>query len=577
MRELLTVSMFVVRPGVALSLRVGLLFVALLVGARETAAQVSYTVVAGFDQSVGAATQPTVGVIKGNDGAYYGTTQNSNFCGAVYKVSPGGTRTVLHVFKGSFAQPPDGPDGCQPVGELVQADDGFLYGVTNGGGPNVGNTIVTQGGTGTIFKISPNGDGVFYQIVHAFALDAGNAVFPEGILPQAGLTLNQARTAFYGTTFYGGTGGPNGSGDGCTAGAGTAGTVYQFTLAGAFSVIHSFDPTSEGCGPMGNLTLTADGSFVGTTLGGPFTQTANYAGAVFRVTPTSFDVLFRFPGSGDTGCPYGGAPVSAPVEKNENGTVALYGANSGCGFANDPGTGTLYKLTQPGSVWQPSLLHRFTGPDGANPRNVTLDDGGNFLYGVTPAGGAASNGTVFRIPPTGGTPTTLHTFTCIDTACTTTDPNDGFGPEGRLLESSPGEFIGTTRGGNGSTIGGSVFRIETCAVDRSASISVTSQGQLKLNRKTGRSTQTLTLKNGDGAVAGPISLVLESLSSNAALFNRSGTTVCLSPGSPYINIDIGPDGTFSPRERASVTLEFDNPSGQAITYTTRVLVGAGSR
>lgn len=117
-----------------------------------------------------------------------------------------------------------------------------------------------------------------------------------------------------------------------------------------------------------------------------------------------------------------------------------------------------------------------------------------------------------------------------------------------------------------------------CAANISASVTIMSQGPLKLNRKTGRYTQTLTLRNGDGAVSGPVSLVLDSLSSNAALFNITGTTACAAPaGSPYINVDVGGDSVFSPRERATVTLEFTNPSGQAVMYTTRVLAGAGNR
>jgi hypothetical protein len=115
----------------------------------------------------------------------------------------------------------------------------------------------------------------------------------------------------------------------------------------------------------------------------------------------------------------------------------------------------------------------------------------------------------------------------------------------------------------------------TCATDISATVGISSQGPLKLNRKTGRYTQSLTLKNGDGGVSGPVSLVLDNLSSNATLFNSSGTTACAAPsGSPYISVDVGADSVFSPRERATVTLEFTNSSGQPVTYTTRVLAGA---
>ena len=118
----------------------------------------------------------------------------------------------------------------------------------------------------------------------------------------------------------------------------------------------------------------------------------------------------------------------------------------------------------------------------------------------------------------------------------------------------------------------------SCATDISASVAVADQGQLKFNRKTGRYTQTVTLRNNDGAVAGPVSLALDGLSSNATLFGSDGVTVCSTPaGSPYVNVSVGSDVLFGVRERVTVTLEFVNPSGQAVTYTTRVLAGAVNR
>jgi|RhiMethySRZTD1v2_1073278.scaffolds.fasta_scaffold13244_1 uncharacterized repeat protein (TIGR03803 family) len=429
---------------------------AILALPHTAVAQSTYNIVAGFDQSVPEATAPTTGVIKGPGGAFYGTTANSNFCGAIYKISQDGTRDVLHVFQGAFATP---PDGCEPVGELVEGDDGFLWGVTRRGGANRDNIIVSETGTGTIYRISP--DGVFYEVVHSFAGHAGNGLFPEGALPAAGLTKGLDGN-FYGTTLYGGTAGEGGAGGGCIAFAGVAGTVYQVTPAKAFSIKHSFDPSSDGCGPMGNLTLDSDGSLLGTTLWGPFTRTANYAGAVFKVAPDgTFNSLFRFPYHSDSlgfVYPCGASPTSSPVRAADG---ILYGTTS-MGGQPDAGDeiGTIYKLAPGTSTCDTSVvLHTFTGLDGAYPQNLTLGSDGN-LYGVTQSGGPApwSNGTVFRITPTGTlSAPPLHTFQCIDPpGCTIFDPNDGAVPMGRLLETSPGELIGTTWGGN---IGGSVFRI----------------------------------------------------------------------------------------------------------------------
>jgi hypothetical protein len=132
--------------------------------------------------------------------------------------------------------------------------------------------------------------------------------------------------------------------------------------------------------------------------------------------------------------------------------------------------------------------------------------------------------------------------------------------------------------GDGSTRLAVVRADPLCAANISATVSVMS-GQAKLNRKSGRYTQSVTLKNGDGPVSGPVSLVLDGLSNGVTLFNASGTTTaCGGPsGSPYINVDIGADAVFSSRERATVTLEFVNPSGGSISYAPRVLGGPGNR
>ena len=122
-----------------------------------------------------------------------------------------------------------------------------------------------------------------------------------------------------------------------------------------------------------------------------------------------------------------------------------------------------------------------------------------------------------------------------------------------------------------------VYRADPCATNVSSVVTVT-QGNIRLNRRTGRYVQTVTLRNADGPLAGPISLVLDNLSEGVSLINLTGTTSCSTPaGRPYLNVDVGADATFSPRERTTVTLEFDNPSGQPITYATNVLASGGSR
>ncbi len=120
--------------------------------------------------------------------------------------------------------------------------------------------------------------------------------------------------------------------------------------------------------------------------------------------------------------------------------------------------------------------------------------------------------------------------------------------------------------------------VPPCASDSSSQISLTRSG-FRFNRLTGRFVQMVTLKNtSTGSIQGPVSLVLDSLSVNARLFNQTGVTTCAVPlGSPYIDVNVGSDNVLSANESATVILEFTNSGTQGITYNTRALTGSGQR
>ncbi len=112
-----------------------------------------------------------------------------------------------------------------------------------------------------------------------------------------------------------------------------------------------------------------------------------------------------------------------------------------------------------------SVLHVFTGPDGANPwGNLTRDPSGN-LFGTTATGGAYNGGTVFELMPgKNGTwkQKVLHSFT---------GGYDGYVPYSGLIFDSAGILYGTTAyGGGGGCDGGcgTVYKL-----------SANSQGQWK--------------------------------------------------------------------------------------------------
>jgi len=117
----------------------------------------------------------------------------------------------------------------------------------------------------------------------------------------------------------------------------------------------------------------------------------------------------------------------------------------------------------------------------------------------------------------------------------------------------------------------------SCAADSTSSVGIT-RGGFRLNNTTQRYVQSIALKNTSiTPITGPISLVLDGLSANATLFGANGVTACAAPlGSPFFNLSVS-GGTLAPGATATASLQFTNPSNQGITYSTRILSGAGTR
>ena len=128
-----------------------------------------------------------------------------------------------------------------------------------------------------------------------------------------------------------------------------------------------------------------------------------------------------------------------------------------------------------------------------------------------------------------------------------------------------------------SSVSIAVSGVPVFPVDASLQVTV-KRGGFVYNRRTQRFVQQVTLQNTSGIpLAGPVALVLDSLSSNATLANRTGNTAYLGPvGSPFVTVNIGPDNILAAQEQASVVLEFANPTAGGITNTYRILAGGNS-
>jgi uncharacterized protein (TIGR03437 family) len=183
----------------------------------------------------------------GPDGNFYGTA----LTGGIYRLTPGGTFTLLYTFLSP------GGETSAPVGGLALGPDGNFYGMTEYGG--------TSPNSGTVFRITPNG-----TLTTLYDFNGSAAPFSGfQIGPNATLVLGPDGN-FYGVTEYGGT---------CSAGEYGCDTIFRISPSGDFATVYTFRG-SDGRQPVTGLTLGSDGNFYGTTYYGG----ANDAGTIFRLT-----------------------------------------------------------------------------------------------------------------------------------------------------------------------------------------------------------------------------------------------------------------------------------------------------
>ncbi len=380
-----------------------------------------------------------------------------------------GTFKVLYSFTGD-------PDAEYPSTDLVIDGAGNLYGMTVLGG---------DFGSGTVFRLSPSGNGWTATVLYSFTSTA------DGGQPYGGVTLDDEGN-LYGTAVVGGTGGTcveagcgvvwkltnsegswsqsviynfTGGDDGYgpggpvvfdnvgnlygmtpTGGEFGLGVIYQLSPDGegewTLTVLHAFTGGEDGAtGSSGRLLIDRGGNILGVaTVGGE-----HGAGTIFRLSPSQSETsvtgvtwtlktLYSFKGEPDGVFPYGG------LVRDKWGN--LYGTTY---YGGEHGDGTIYKLAYNNGRWHESVLYSFTGgADGAYPISRLVFDSAGRLYGTTSEDGAAgcNCGTIFRLTTSpAGTGATrvevVHQFT---------GPDGAYAYNG-LVRDSAGNFYGTTVNG----------------------------------------------------------------------------------------------------------------------------------
>ncbi len=231
---------------------------------------------------------PSSGLVQASDGNFYGTTTqggaNGNH-GTIFKITPAGQLTTIY----NFCAQTNCADGESPVGPLIQATNGNLYGTSIAGGSH---------GYGSIFEVTRAGK---LTTLYSFCAQAG---CPDGAAP-AGVVQGSDGN-FYGTT----------EGGNCP---GWCGTVFKITPSGKLTTLYRFCEQTgcpDGDNPLAGVIQANDGNFYGTTSSGGVN--GNY-GTVFKITPSgSLTTLYSF--CSQPNCTDGSQPMASLLQ-DTNGNL----------------------------------------------------------------------------------------------------------------------------------------------------------------------------------------------------------------------------------------------------------------
>ncbi|HMG90148.1 MAG TPA: choice-of-anchor tandem repeat GloVer-containing protein [Chryseolinea sp.] len=289
-----------------------------------------------------------------------------------------------------------------PKPVIIQGPDGYLYGVTAGGG--------NRNDVGGIFKIRP--DGTDYIQVHDFS----NTDSSEDGISDGGLTIGPDGKTLYGTTRLGG--------------INNAGVLYKISTDGTgYKKLFEFTGPTAHPASQATLIFGSDGKLYGT----------NYS----NLTSSPFGTLYKIntDGSGYAKIlDFGTSANFPPVDIIMGNDGKIYGCTGRTLFSvatNGAGFVTLYSFPQTGSF-------------GVTPNSglIQLPDG--KLYGTTQGGGQYDGGMIFKIDTDGAGFTNLFDFGALN----------GRNLASGLLVGADGKFYGSTDQG-GIHDGGVVFRINT--------------------------------------------------------------------------------------------------------------------
>ena len=325
---------------------------------------------------------PLGSLLQASDGKLYGMTSlgGSTGSGVIFSLDPSTSNyTKLKDLPYASGNDPalDPPTG--PTGSLMQASDGKLYGMTTFGGNN---------SVGIIFSFDPSSS-TYTKLVD---LDITNGANPTGSLMQA------TNGKLYGLAAWGGSNG--------------YGVIFSFDPSTSiYAKLKDFDDIN-GAHPKGSLIQASDGKLYGI---------ASYVIFSFNPPDSGYTTLHGFDA--------GGSSIGSLMQAIDG---KLYGMTSGDIFSFVPSTSTYTKLMAFGTNEKGT---------GGTAGLIKASDG--ILYGMASGGGSNGAGVIFSFEPSAGTYTKLKDF----------DNTNGASPYGSLIQASDGKLYGLTHDGGSNGVG----------------------------------------------------------------------------------------------------------------------------
>lgn len=385
---------------------------------------------------------PQGSLFQAADGMLYGMTERGGTgdLGVLFQYNP---VTSTYTKKLDFAGV---SNGSYPLGSLMEASDGMLYGMTFGGGLNgfgvifqydIGINACTKkfdfGGTSTIGK-NPYGSLIQATDGKLYGMTQTGGSMGNGVLFQFDFITSVYTTKVVLTSTSGGTGTyPQGSliqaSDGmlygmtATGGMVDKGVLFQYNIATSiYTKKVNFD--ANGRTPRGSLIQASDGKLYGMTETGG----SGGGGVLFQYDPSVSTYLKKID---FLDCPNGAGPKNSLMQATDK---KFYGLTENGGVNR---LGVLFQFDPATSMYVKKI--DFDGAtNGAIPTSNLIQTADGMLYGMTRSGGSNGFGVIFQFDPVTSIYTVKYNFDLF--------VNGGY-PTGSLMIASDGMLYGMTSGG----------------------------------------------------------------------------------------------------------------------------------